>query len=462
MENSRIIRERNELILDIIDKNDTILSMVDKINSNFGVIREYQGGRQGIPGLPGLPGCSTGSYFSGGNCDCDSNFDTSTKLFDICKKFQDSEAISDYQILFNKIANDRILFNNIAIDNNGLVLSKDTDNSPSTAIFIQPENDSKLTIINSDEYGVGKHITLANSYSIINNNLFGCKSGFDITVDRDTLSDNTEFLRFKANKNEEILNHTHKVEFIDDLTSFRKNSSSQALNIDSGTDIENKFTNTQFLTPQLKNNIQRISNRTGWNAIWQDFYHDKEEWDVIDNSFINISNIKYKLNDNYITENAENGNVDSFEIINNINNTTVRFKRLNNWILIDYHINIKTISEITSNIYLNNLRIKINTPTIGCSTINWLPGSSYNVPEYDKDSTDIEFPEPTYYKIDNFIINDSNSFLIDIKCKKVYFSKDDLNKQSYYLDGQCWASVKNGENSCPDTCEYDITIQEDN
>ena len=64
MENSRIIRERSELPLHTINKEDTISDLIDKLNQNFGLIREYQGGRQGIPGVPGLPGCSNGfNYF---------------------------------------------------------------------------------------------------------------------------------------------------------------------------------------------------------------------------------------------------------------------------------------------------------------------------------------------------------------------------------------------------------------
>ena len=53
----RILQVRQELKLHLINDCELLPMMVEKINENFALIMEYQGGRQGNPGKFGNPSC---------------------------------------------------------------------------------------------------------------------------------------------------------------------------------------------------------------------------------------------------------------------------------------------------------------------------------------------------------------------------------------------------------------------
>ncbi len=457
MENSRIIRERSELPLHTINKEDTISDLIDKLNQNFGLIREYQGGRQGIPGVPGLPGCSNGFNYFDDDLDSDniSGFITSDNNSDStpCSNYESSLEFNKVGLITNEEASTKIIFTNFTKDTTFYPVYDNLSELKSYPFTSFNDYDSKLTILNSNSTGVGNHITLLNSKAINLNPEFSCKSGFNISNDfQQTVTYNLETLRISGNKNENIQNHLNFIELQDDLTILRKNDSSQKLQFDSS-DFVNDFFNRQYLTKQTKNNYAKISDRTGWNAIWQDFYHSEERWDVIPIEYVKITRLKYTVsNSNYITLSSSNGDTIPFTI--NENESSIRFKQLNNWVLVDFHLKFSNSQSFNTDFKINNLTIDIDTPTVSISTLNWLPGSTYTI--YDRDDTTEGFPTPIYFMLNSLTVTNGESFKIDFRCKDIIFYQNQ-NSSPYFLDGQCWATI-NSSQITPEICYDNVEI----
>ena len=97
---------------------------------------------------------------------------------------------------------------------------------------------------------------------------------------------NTEVLNIKGLKDDRIQDHQHILNIELDATEFQKNKDTQILRIIPN-DIKmvdgqlQQFSTNFMLQRQRKDNIVRISDATGWDAVWHDNYHNKEDWDII-------------------------------------------------------------------------------------------------------------------------------------------------------------------------------------
>lgn len=457
MENIRIFKERSELALYNINTNDTMYSIIEKLNKNFAVLREYQGGRQGVPGFPGLPGCSGIPDFMNEDLDDDGQIISTLEAKSLCLSMDaiNSEEIEGgLEIIYNKWAHKPLILTNFSqlLDGNAESVVVRKYNEPDLSYpFVMDNNfDTKLTIFNSDKSGRGKHLNLVNSKAVVDDRRYGCNSGFSISSDKKTTT-NLEELVISGNKNETIENHTHAIILENDYSVIRKNETSQSLILDSGISEDGDFSGRIHLQEQTDDNDFRLPNRTGWVGVWQDTLNSEEFWEFIPFTDIVISKINYKLK-------SGGGSIiayeDDFNPIKITNKTIIRFKRLNNFVLIEYHINIKS-ELVGEDIKINNIKFDIRIPTVGCGTLIWSDGCYYNNPGLDADEFDSQFTN--YFKIYNIKIKDSKSFGIVIKNNpNMLISKDNPN-DNYYLDGQVWATVEDGQTICDDL----IIVNED-
>jgi len=202
-------------------------------------------------------------------------------------------------------------------------------------------NDSLLKIYNSDVFGNGKHIHLLNSQAVENNLDYLCKSGF--TIDNDLIANtNTEKLRVIGHVNEDIPYHNHEIEFTSSLLDLRKGDEKQVLGFDSGTSTDSPtFKASRFeLSTQSNNNTFRIPDGTGWMGLWRDTNETTEQWEVIEKASLSFKSIRFKYQGNEVYK---------FEGDTDIplqfhDSSVVRFKRMNNWVLVDFHIGFQLIN----------------------------------------------------------------------------------------------------------------------
>ena len=410
----RILQIRQELKLHLINECDLLPNMVEKLNENFALLMEYQGGRQGNPGRKGDPACMN---LLGLNDNIGDKSGTTIidnpKLIDVNDKGQCETPevllmLEKLQIVLNEYAHTPIVYSNIYMDiedDNHLKMASVYDNAHTSPLISPIIENYKLNIYNSNEKGEGYHLHLLNSRAATQDDYYACNSGFHFSgnfIDRCSLQEieksmcnlmnnqhyldmkytpktsellivggtNTEVLNIKGLKNDKIQDHQHILNLEVDATEFQKNEKTQILRIVPN-DIEmvegqlQPFSVNFMPQRQRKDNIQRISDATGWVGIWHDNYHNREDWDIIRGDDIKIL---------YVCEEGNqtiNHNVAS--IININPNSMIRFKQLNRWVLIDWRIDM-SIPEGQS-LHLKNIRFRSSIDSVECWTDAWLPAT---------------------------------------------------------------------------------------
>ena len=402
----RILQVRQELKLQFINECDLIPNMVEKLNENFALIMEYQGGRQGNPGRKGDPACmNLLGLNDGGDCKCGDIIIVNPYFSEYCVN---SETTTKLQILLNEFAHNPIVWSNIYMDiedDNRLKIASVYDNEHTEAMISPLAEDYKINIYNSNEQGYGNHIHLMNSRAAIQNPFYACNSGFHFSgnyIERCSLQEieksmcnlidnqhyldmrytsktselliidgtNTEVLNIKGLKNDNIQDHQHILNIELDATEFQKNKDTQILRIIPN-DIKmvdgqvQPFSTNFMLQRQRRDNIVRISDATGWDAIWHDNYHNKEDWDIIEGDNIMIAHV--------CEEGSQTPNNSISSIIKIRPDSSIKFKQLNRWVLIAWRINMVVPED--KKLRLKNIRFRTNVDSVECWTDVWLPAT---------------------------------------------------------------------------------------
>ena len=310
------------------------------------------------------------------------------------------------QILINEFAHQPSIWSNIYMDvedDNHLKIASIYDNEHTAPMISPLVENYKINIYNSDEKGYGNHIHLMNSRATIQDNYYACNSGFHFSgnfVDKCSLQEvensmcdlmtnqhyldmkytpktsdlliiggtNTEILNIKGLKDDRIQDHQHILNIELDATEFQKNKDIQILRIIPN-DVKmvdgqlQPFSTNFMLQRQRKDNIVRISDATGWDAVWHDNYHNKEDWDVIKSDDISILHI--------CEYGSQTPNTNLASIITIKDDSIIRFKQLNRWVLIDWRINMEVPEGQSLN--LKNIRFRTNIDSVECWTDAWLP-----------------------------------------------------------------------------------------
>jgi len=436
------------LNLSVLNIEDGFEEMIEKFNRNFREIQENGGGPAGPIGpqgesIPGPPG-PVGPKGEDGDSEWSRLVASNLCATDLNLPIEDM--IQTINLVTNKYSNKSILLTNLYDDSEGILDNTSfLEELESSSVINTVAADYKLKIYNSDSDGRGKHIHLMNSKLAKNNNNFLCESGFSISDD--AFDNTTEILRVKGFRNSLIENHQVIVELIDDYTIFRFKEGSEYFKID----IENKdtsaFGNTFYITKQTKPNINRIPDRTGWNACWEDTTDDAETWEVMyrdvvlnETNEITIDSITYNMggNTNNITKQE---NIDLDLPVYLTDNSYIRFKRLNNWVLIDYRIEL--VKSITDNITVKNIVFKVNKSTVSCRTISWLPGT-FIINDSLNNEVDNYFH---HFKVESSLFNNAPTFKL---LNKFSFSPlvMDADKKKYFIAAQVWATIDKYDPVC--------------
>src|SRR5574343_662485 len=377
--------DENSFLLDILDVNDTYGTILDKLNRNFKEILNNGGGpvgpegRQGPVGPRGKNGppgkdgenvleewenkkphksCDfTGETFVAGN----------TEVYG-----------TDFvDVVANKYANKSMLLSNLTVTNEDDIKIDPYDPALLTYAKVSSDYaDYKLKIYNSDENGKGKHIHLINSKKADVDSKFLCKSGFVIQTDS-AINSNLEELIISQVKNSEITDHTHNIKVVSDKLSLSKNvdGTKQKLSFDTGVTSDTNNAELKFVVESITGaKEQRLTNRDGYVGVWQKTNELSDKWELLDNvgtTDLVISRLTQ------VVDNVETTltYADSGDFLVELHSDSyVRFKRLNNFVLIDYHIGLqkKSINTIFD---LKSIQFKMDTKTLACRTIGWLPFS---------------------------------------------------------------------------------------
>ena len=443
-EDFRILKERSELTLDRIIVTDSVSDFIDKINRNFALLREFQGGRQGIKGPQGIPGCSSFSshliqdpqegYFIG----------------DDAKSFCESEIQElDTELIMNeKTERSLLLTNLIESDNDTFRIREYWENDYSSPMVSSELKAHKLKVYNSthkttvdDNIGIGNHIHLLNTFAVQENPEFLCTSGFEFSLDK-YFNFNTEFLRIKGVKNSSIEEHRHVIELENDITNIQRNPQSQKLRLDPGSEDTNSNSGRIQLQTMNKENVFRLPDRTGWLGVWEDTTDNKEIWEIFGKNDIVIEKSKYKTGGSPIVVTESESMPYDIE-----DDSYIRFKRLNNWVLIDYNIHL--MRNVVEDIEFLYGIFFINTETIGCRTVNWHPGT---IVEHSSDEdvlgSDRVFTNPIFRIKTKELQPDVETFSILIKNDVNNPPVFDNTDQEFYLSGQVWATVTVEDSEC--------------
>lgn len=438
-EDVRIQRDRSELSLHRFLKDDSFYDLLEKLNINFNLIKEYQGGRQGVRGKQGPPGCSTMSDSMIEWLDENMPFLIEDATNGCQIEYSDKhEKIYDTELIYNQLANKSFLLSNLVADEDSGVRIREYDEVDYTVpIICEFLHDFKMKIYHSDNLGAGKHIHLLNTKAAETNPSYLCQSGFSIANDW-LINSNLETLLFRGEKNPDILEHRHIFEFEGNLVQIKRKKLSQTLKLDPGTDDNSEHSGRIQLQTQNKENVFRLSDRTGWVGIWEDITSTKETWEIFDSDYINLERIKYDVNGNKITKIE----TDEDMPVQIESNSVIRFKRLNNWVLIDYKIELlKDISEFIFDYAI----FYLNHPSVKCQTNNWHIGSVYESDLYDLDKT---FSTYNFRILEKDLEDDEQSFKIILKSDSNHSYEFNDEKTSYIFAGQVWATVLDIDETC--------------
>lgn len=456
------------LNLEEISVYETFGKMIDKVNRNFRELQNNGGGPIGPHGRTGRTGCRGKNGPPGKNGenlldewilkDAVNGCISYSELY----HYHENEQVPELnKLIVNKYANKSILLTNIVITDDYQVKIVDIDEEDLSYEKISAiTSDYKLKIYNSDIDGTGKHLHLLNTKAATLNEEFLCDSGWSLSADI-VENSNTEILRVKGRRNPNILNHNHIFELTSNLVVFRKYKNSQKLAFNSGsTEIEN-VQGVFELLPQSEDNTYRIPDMTGYVGIWKDTNETTQTWELLDNSELVIMNLVY---------NTGSGNISVTNEITNgpvyLNNSSyVRFKRLNNWVLVDYRFSL-TATTPGDEFVVKNFTTKIDLSTISCRTIGWHPSTIMVYEAINDIDTESFFG---FFKIDSSKINansNPDTFVISNKFSNNYFPLNyDSSISNYFITGQVWATITDVDTICEiieitpdDECVTDFEI----
>jgi len=421
------------LTLQLLDLEDDIGSWIDKQNANFRAIIEHGGGPMGPPGPQGVPGCPGPQGPPGPPGENASDEWTSALTYGCA-----SEELHDNDdVVMNKWAQKGLLLTNLVNADNRVEMRTTSDIERSFKWTVSTFKEHKLSIINADLNGKGNHIALANAKAIQTNPDFLCQSGFDISLDY--FINNQETLKITGIKNKNISDHKHFIEFSADRIDIKHNSNSQAISFDSKDSNTSNYKGLFELVTLSGNRKYNIPDRSGYIGIWQDTNQNSEIWETLTISDIEMHRFRYSNTTGY--HELKEGEAPFIILMPGSN---IRFKRLNNFVLIDFHIGIDH-KPGNGNFTLENIQLKVIKQTVGCMTQGWHPM--------------VILADEHYVPVNNQITNDygfftvsatpENSFMLSLRFlneKGLTFT--DSAKETYWLTGQVWATVSTAEAEC--------------
>lgn len=441
------------LNLNYIDiKSDDFGIMIEKINNNFKEITNYGGGPMGPPGPQGKPGCPGEPGPPGPPGENDNNW-TSSKSLACNSDVVNSLDNIPYDTINNLYSFSSLMLSNLYLDlDNGETILANVDKFDTLTLnkYSSLFNDYKLKLINSSNFledsFEGKHIHLLNSKAIELNNKFLCKSGF--TISNDYKNNNYEVLRIKSQKQEEIELHKLDIELLADTVFFGKNINSQKFFIDSNDESNSEYKNGFILDKQTELNSVNFPNRSGYNAIWQDTKERSEKWEIINSKDLIIYRASYLNEALQQTIVPLDNNIEHWVEITD--DSYVRFKRMNNFVLIDFRIGLLR-NEKYNNFTLKNIMFLVNTPTLRCRTNSWYTSTVMENESFFYDSKYVNVYG--FYKIEGTSIESIPSFSILNKFHYNIFnvkftSNDEEYGENYYISGQTWATVTDEDDIC--------------
>lgn len=452
--------DENGLQIEPLDITDTYGQIIEKTNRNFREIVNNGGGPVGLRGKQGPPGPRGKPGPKGKDGENVLEEWENTKPHKSCdfigETFEGgvSEVYgTDFvDIVVNKYANKSTLLTNLTITNEDELRIDPYDSELRSFSKVSADfADYKLKIYNSDENGKGKNIHILNSKRASENSEFLCRSGFVIEDDVASNS-NTEELFISAIKNENISGHTHKVNLISDKLTLgkTKDGSKQKLSFDTGTTTDTNNAELAIVTEPITGlKEQRLTNRDGYVGVWQKTNEFTDKWEVITNETSTdvvitrltqtIDNVDTTLTYNDIADYPVSLHQDSY----------IRFKRLNNFVLIDYHIGLEK-KELDTVFDLKNIQFKVDTKTLACRTIGWLPCSIVTNESVLIDDTEEDITHFGVFKVDSSLIGTDETFVIS--CKFIHnllalHFEDGINNL-FWVSGQVWATIKDEDSVC--------------
>jgi hypothetical protein len=456
MNHLRLDITNSGLNLDYFSKEDTLGLLIEKLNRNFREILANGGGPLGQPGKQGPPGCS-GLPGPPGK-DGESELEWVGRIAKVCDLSTYDELHSVNDIITNKYTNRTLLLSNLEevfASGDSILRLRSIDEEELTALRVSTElNDFKMKIYSSDDDGLGKHIHLMNSKAASIDSRFFCKSGYTIAVDWN--GNNVETLKIKAEENSLIENHTQNVEIQGDILKLKRTETSQEFNFESGNkaSVVDPINDPRRLTKRLVDltgaRVQSISDRTGYEAVWQDTLNHSEEWEIIESTDLRINHARYEFLDGSLI----NVNRPEAQLVMFDETSVVRFKRMNNWVLVDFHIGLIS-NDTKDEFYIRNFQIKIMKDIVGCLTLGWHPNTVMESENY----LDDDFHQyHGFFKIDStdFDNKTNNTFIISNKfasTNKILLSTSTIN--NYWFSGQVFATVQN-----PDCSVITLDIQQ--
>lgn len=455
---------KDSLNLERFRIGDTFGAYIDKLNRNFDEIQGNFGGPMGPHGPQGPPGCKGEAGPQGAPGESDLNWRS------LQSKKCDSDAYNNEDssdAILNRFTNASVLLSNLFVTDDSKFKSASWFDSKIASEKVSNYFAKyKLKLYNSAENGFGEHIHLLNTKAVEKDWRFLCESGFTISNDFDAPSINRETLRIVARKNSNrltcpecgssaspnaspLLEHITNVEVISDLFTLKQNFKSQALNINTN-DVDVNINSLTFtLDTQTKVNEVNLPDRSGYNAVWEDTNERSESWEVlnaIDEDFV-IYRSTY-LDADYASQLILQ---DDVHWVGMDPGSVIRFKRMNNWVLVDFHIGL-TRRPTHDTFTLRNIQFMVTKPTLSCKTIGWHPTSILENEDVDEDSSAVSCYG--HFKVIGTDLGDNNySFIIANKFpyniyNLLFDSSDPLGAESYWLTGQVWATVCGAEGTC--------------
>jgi len=448
-------KDKEAVNLKYVSSKDTVGALIDKINHNFREIQNNGGGPMGPIGKQGIPGCR-GQNGAPGK-------DGENIVDEWIKKFSfgcDGDTLYNIEdVIVNKKTDRTLLLTNLSqLDLGTFELKTIGTDAISIELVIEELSNFKLKIYNSDDTGKGSHIHLANTLAMtngFNGNEYRCKSGYSVSLDWNKSSE--ERLRIVGEKNNNITNHTHIFELNSDVFELKKKNDTQTWKFIPGNNVSN-FNSTITLDTLTANKEVTFPNKSGYSAVWETTNEHSERWEVIDYNDIKITYTRYNPEfSNYEMGIYEELHEDDDHYIYIDDRSTIRFKRLNNWVLIDYHIGIANHEEY-DDFYLRNVQFKVDKSTIGCKTLGWNVCSI--VQDEDLDASDNTFADSGLFKVSSADYSGiSDTFLITMRLKNGSNGMPFVNNllEQYWLTGQIWATVQTEDTQC---IELDVAQEE--
>jgi len=451
----RIDLNKDALTLQTIRLGDSFGIIYDKVNSNFLEVQKNGGGPMGPVGPLGPPGCRGEAGAQGSPGESDLNW-RSLKSKRCNSEAYNNENLTD--TIVNRLTNRGLLLTNLTISDDGNFKAATPDEEQAiteriSSLFSQWKN----KIYSSLPGGEGGHLHLLNTAAVEVNSKYLCKSGFTISDDFDTTGINKEILRIKGRKNrtpdtdliDPIKNHTVEIELTSDLFTLRQKDDGQSWEFDVNQDVTNANKLKYTLDAQTKENEVNIPDRSGYMPVWEDTLARGESWEVLTVAAGQVDIYKSMfLDSDLVPQNFVYG---GNHYVTLHSDSFIRFKRMNNWVLVDFHIGLLRNSSYDG-FTLRNIQFIVTIPTLGCRTVQWFPSSVMENENIDEDSSAIS--AYGHFKVEAVeLLTGEDTFLIANKFPyniyNITFDSTALaGAENYWISGQNWATVSGADYVC--------------